>query len=74
MALTRQEANLLICKKIEEYCKNNPDIRFTQALFNLGINQFSADTLSKMMAGETPLENTLMDKYNEESVYTLQKL
>lgn len=29
-----------ILNTIEKYLKDNPDIRFTQALFNLDINEF----------------------------------
>ncbi len=44
---------------IEQYLEKNPSIRFTQALFNLGITEFSNK--------DSPTENTyaLRDPYND---------
>ncbi len=35
--MTRKEANIIILAKIAIYCNDNPDIRFGQALRNLGV-------------------------------------
>lgn len=63
--MTRQEANFKIITLLTDYIYRNPDVRFTQALFNLGINEFKDNKFES---------NTLEveDKYNEESVETLK--
>lgn len=74
--LTRETANLKILGVLLNYFVENPDVRFTQALFNLGINEFTSETeqaiVDPIYYGQP--EYKLMDKYNEESVKTLEKL
>jgi len=81
--MTRREANFQIIRKLITYCRHNPDVRFTQALFNLGINEFTEETkqaiTDPIYYGDQakcilPPEYKLLDKYNEESVKTLEKL
>jgi len=68
--MTRQEANIKICKILKDYCEQNPDVRFTQALFNLGINEFKT-----MLDLDSTIDRTcLKDKYDEESEVTLKNL
>jgi len=49
----RQEYNLKIVNKLQQYFIDNPDIRFFQALWNLDIIQID--------------NGYIKDKYNEES-------
>lgn len=69
--MTREEANFKIVTLIANYCYKNPEIRFTQALFNLGINEFEKP---HYIFGDGTKKNNLKDKYNEESTETLKKL
>lgn len=56
----RQEYNLKIVKRLEEYFIANPDIRFFQALWNLNIIETVSDKIK--------------DKYNEEPKVTYNNL
>lgn len=56
----RQKINLEIVKKLEEYFKKYPDIRFFQALHNLNIIE--------VKNGE------IVDKFYEESATTLNRM
>lgn len=60
MKNNRLESNLKILKKLEEYFLENPQIRFFQGLWNVGI--VSANGV------------VIMDKYSEESDKTFNKL
>ena len=53
---------------IEDYLRENPEIRFAQALFNLGINQF-ADPISP----ETK-EYLLRDIYNDSDEAIIKRM
>ena len=68
--MTRLEANIEIVKKLTDYFYNNPDTRFHQALFNLNINEFETTQDSDSGFDRTFLK----DKYNQESLVTLNKL
>jgi hypothetical protein len=75
--MTNQEYNIKIAKYILAKCKgkDGEDLRFTQLLFNLGINEFSEITKRDMNTiGSNILEFTLKDKYNEKSEVTYNKL
>lgn len=67
--MTRKEANLEICKKLTEFFlkEENKDLRFTQGLFILDINELDYNSLFK------PVQ-VLKDKWAEESVTTLNNL
>ena len=68
--MTRRQANLTILDHIEQYILNNPEVRFNQALFNLGINE-----LETTLDLDSGFDRTfLKDKYNEESEITLKNL
>ena len=53
--------NVSIIEKLSEYIKTNPDLRFHQILWNLGII-------------ETDNKGEILDKYYEESEVTWKKL
>lgn len=60
---TRYENNIKILKHIAKYIDNNPQQRFIQILWNLGIiNRIEYDSMN------------IEDKYYEESEITLKKL
>ena len=60
---TRYENNVKILKYIAKYIDNNPQQRFIQILWNLGIiNRIEYDSIN------------IEDKYYEESEITLKKL
>ena len=63
--MTRQEANFKIITLLTDYIYRNPDLRFTQILANVGINEFDKEKLKHFRL-------VLKDKYNEESVETLK--
>ena len=69
--MKRFETNILICANLINYFTANPEIRFTQALFNLGINEFEKP---HYIFGDGTKKNNLKDKYNEESIDTLKNL
>lgn len=73
--MTRYEANMQILLRLNNYLEMNKDIRFCQALHNLGINEFSEGTINNMkkMSNNSYL-TTLKDKYTEESETTYLKL
>lgn len=62
MSVTRYENNVKILKHIAKYIDNNPQQRFIQILWNLGIINRNEYDLS------------IEDKYCEESEITLKKL
>jgi len=68
--MTRQEANRDIIKKISEYNERYPDMRFHQILYNLDINQGELEMKEGVSTGNL----VLIDKYNEESVKTLNRI
>lgn len=70
---TRQEYNREIVEIISNYIEINSDVRFNQALFNLGVNEFSEETLERIHFKED-YKRTLRDKYQEESSKTLLQL
>ena len=59
--MTRQEANRKILHRLSCYIHDNPEIRFCQALFNLGIVDDSSVDYT-----------TWKDEYYTESVDTLE--
>jgi hypothetical protein len=65
--MTRQEYNREIIKQISEYIEANPDIRFIQTLWNMGI-------ITSNGLNETTDKHDIVDKYNEESYHILNKL
>ena len=58
--MNRQEYNLKIINKLQQYFIDNPDIRFFQALWNLNIIE--------------TVNVKIKDKYNEESKVTYNNL
>lgn len=75
--MTQQEYNIKIAEYILVKCKgkDGKHLRFTQLLFNLGINEFSDGTKEKIsILGSTNFRTTLKDKYNESSKLTYEKL
>ena len=73
----RQEYNIKIAEFLLEKAKSEDGkhLRFTQLLFNVGINEFSEQTKKYMNDLTAPVfTNTLKDKYNEESKVTYEKL
>jgi hypothetical protein len=73
--MTRNEANMQIILLLSNYLQMNPEVRFCQALFNLGINEFSEGTKNDMAKMSYDHRNTtLKDKYIEESITTYLKL
>ena len=76
---SRQENNIKISKYLLELSNSEAGkyLRFNQMLFNLGINEFSEETLERKVTNLELVDskpNTLKDKYNEESSLTFQKL
>jgi len=57
-----------ILKAIEQYLEKNPHIRFGQALFNLGINEF-ADKNNLELKGYL-----LRDIYNDDDLIVLNRI
>ncbi len=53
---------------IEQYLKDNPSIRFCQALFNLNINMFQNER-DPALAG-----NLLRDPYNDTDKQVLERM
>jgi hypothetical protein len=73
--MTRNEANMQIILLLSNYLQMYPETRFHQALFNLGINEFSEGTKNEMVKMDFDGRNTtLKDKYIEESITTYLKL
>jgi hypothetical protein len=65
--MTRQEYNREIIKQISEYIETHPDTRFVQALWNM-------DIITSNGLNEITGKHDIVDKYNEESYHTLNKL
>ena len=65
--MTRQEYNREIIKQISEYIEANPDIRFIQTLWNIGI-------ITSKGYNEEMDKHYIIDRYNEESKQTLDKI
>ena len=63
----RYKNNLIILNILREYLENNPDIRFIQALWNLGI----IDRDSIWNIGEI---NNPIDRFYEEPDETLKRI
>ena len=63
--MSRQKENEIILEKIRSYIKTNPNIRFIQALWNLGII-----TAENSITGGLIIE----DRYNEESFTTINRM
>ena len=63
--MSRQKENEIILSVIQNYLKNNPNIRFIQALWNLGI-----------ITAENSVTRGLVieDRYNEKSSTTLDRM
>lgn len=67
--MTRQTANRFILSNLEKVVEENPNLRFTQILQILGINE--------LKHGDTPDSDPLcyiQDNFNEESTVTLKKI
>ena len=59
-----------IIKLLSDYLEKNPDQRFTQALFNLGINEFEeTNTIVKR-----DVQPILRDVYNDEDEVVLERV
>jgi hypothetical protein len=67
--MNRQEANREILKKIEDMVENQPELRFHQILFILGINKNITD-VPLNYKGRFVCE----DLFAEESIITLEKI
>lgn len=65
--MNRYKNNLIILNILREYLENNPDIRFIQALWNLGI----IDRDSIWNIGEI---NNPIDRFYEEPDETLKRI
>jgi hypothetical protein len=65
--MTRQEYNREIIKQISEHIEANPDTRFFQALWNMNIVESNG-------INEETGRHDVIDKYNEESYHTLNKI
>lgn len=63
--MSRQKENEIILSVIQNYLKNNPNIRFIQALWNLGII-----TAENSITGGLIIE----DRYHEESFTTINRM
>lgn len=63
--MSRQKENEIILEKIHSYIKANPNIRFIQALWNLGII-----TAENSVTGGLVIE----DRYHEEPSTTLNRM
>lgn len=68
--MTRKEANLKIMKILKDYIEERPDLRFTQILYNLGIN--TSEVIKDLDTGFD--RYFFVDNYNEESTKTLKKI
>ena len=62
--MNKNEANNEILNIIMEYCDKNPDLRFHQALWNLGLHEW--------LNGNC--QNGMKDKGHQDSQVTLRKL
>lgn len=60
--------NQQIVDRLKSYLYQNQDVRFTQALFNLGINE------NLRVENSNQTLQVLKDKYNEESEITFKNL
>jgi len=65
--MTRSEANMVIINLLEVYLKQNPDIRFGQALWNLGI-------ATHRQVIDTDFNYGSLDIFYEESDVTLENI
>lgn len=63
--MSRQKENEIILSVIQNYLKNNPNIRFIQALWNLGII-----TAENSITGGLIIE----DRYHEEPFTTINRM
>lgn len=71
--MNRQEANKQILKRITEMVENQPDMRFNQILFSLGINKNAYPF--KLSNGKPDYEKQYCeDLFGEESVKTLKRM
>lgn len=63
-----EQYNQKILSSLTQYLIDNPDIRFGQALFNIGINQFANQT--------NPIveKHQLRDIYNDENETIYKRL
>jgi len=59
--------NMEILKKVEEFLTKNPEIRFCQALYILGINE-SADVL------DSSKRTTFIDNFFDADDYVLNRM
>ncbi len=57
----------IILSIIQQYLKDNPSIRFTQALFNLNINQFGGIDINSE-------RQLLRDPYNDTDKQVLERI
>ena len=62
------ESTKIILKILSTYLEENPDIRFGQALFNLGINVFASELHPE------DFDFMLRDIYNDSSETILQRI
>ena len=63
--MSRQKENEIILSVIQNYLKNNPNIRFIQALWNLGII-----TAENSITGGLIIE----DRHHEEPLTTINRM
>lgn len=70
--MTRLEANRIIIEILNDYVQSNPDIRFGQALYNLGIATHKIEVAPEY--NETNKGYYYRDIFFEESETTLNKL
>ena len=64
----RQEYNQLIANEITKFIEKNPDLRFIQILYNLGIISVTYENIN------CELSPKVDDRFYEESKITLDKL
>jgi len=69
--MNRQKANFKIIKRLKNYFKTNPEIRFFQGLWNLGIIEWDNSKYVRDLTGEN---GPIKDKHHEESEKTLDNL
>lgn len=66
--MNRKEENKKLLKVLEDYLENNPDIRFIQALWALGI-------IDREVTDSSGFETSfIVDRFYEESDKTLERI
>lgn len=73
--MTRLECNRIILSKLSDYLELYPDMRFNQALLNLGINVKASKIVTEENEGNKPeRSNDLSNEYYLESGDLLKRL